>query len=146
MSKELHIHMSKIRGVSFVPHARFPDPWASARPALQRARPGGRRTRRQRRRRHSGHILLYALFRAIFDYLAFIIFVMEHIPNGDLPNGGPYPPAPLDGPIPKALDGLSLEELERELPTVNDGMIPLGELVSRMAQAIYAELIELADT
>lgn len=40
----------------------------------------------------------------------------------------------------------SQEELERELPVVNDGQIPLGELVSRMAQAIYAELTELAET
>lgn len=40
----------------------------------------------------------------------------------------------------------SAEELERELPVVLDGQIPLGELVSRTVQAIYAELSELAET
>ena len=43
-------------------------------------------------------------------------------------------------------DSPSLEELERELPFVHDGQVPLAELVSRMAQAIYAELTELAET
>lgn len=38
------------------------------------------------------------------------------------------------------------EELERELPVVLDGQIPVGELVSRTVQAIYAELSELAET
>lgn len=40
----------------------------------------------------------------------------------------------------------SQEELERELPMVYDGQIPLGDLVSRVVQAIYAELSELAET
>lgn len=40
----------------------------------------------------------------------------------------------------------SVEELERELPVVYDGQVPLGELVSRTVQAIYAELSELAET
>lgn len=40
----------------------------------------------------------------------------------------------------------TLEELERELPLVQDGQVPLGELVSRVAQGIYAELSELAET
>ncbi|KZT67209.1 MED14-domain-containing protein [Daedalea quercina L-15889] len=39
-----------------------------------------------------------------------------------------------------------VEELERELPVVYDGQVPLGELVSRVVQAIYAELSELAET
>lgn len=40
----------------------------------------------------------------------------------------------------------SLEQLEMELPVVLDGQVPLGELLSRVAQAIYAELSELAET
>ncbi len=38
------------------------------------------------------------------------------------------------------------EELEKELPVVMDGQIPLGELVSRLAQSMYAELVEMAET
>ncbi|KAG6886292.1 hypothetical protein C0993_006702 [Termitomyces sp. T159_Od127] len=38
------------------------------------------------------------------------------------------------------------DELEGELPTVMDGQIPLGDLLSRVMQAIYAELAELAET
>jgi hypothetical protein len=40
----------------------------------------------------------------------------------------------------------SLEELEQELPVVYDGQIPLGDLLSRVVQAIYAELLELSET
>jgi hypothetical protein len=40
----------------------------------------------------------------------------------------------------------TLEQLEMELPTVLDGQVPLGELLSRVVQAIYAELSELAET
>ncbi|KAG6857788.1 hypothetical protein H0H87_004204 [Tephrocybe sp. NHM501043] len=40
----------------------------------------------------------------------------------------------------------TMNELERELPTVMDGQIPLGDLISRVMQAIYAELAELAET
>ena len=40
----------------------------------------------------------------------------------------------------------SIEELERELPVVDDGQIPLGDLLSRVVQSIYAELSELAET
>lgn len=40
----------------------------------------------------------------------------------------------------------TIEQLERELPFVHDGQVPLGELVSRVAQATYAELTELAET
>ncbi|KDQ53591.1 hypothetical protein JAAARDRAFT_39281 [Jaapia argillacea MUCL 33604] len=40
----------------------------------------------------------------------------------------------------------TLEELERELPVVYDGQVPLGDLLSRVAQSIYAELCELAET
>lgn len=40
----------------------------------------------------------------------------------------------------------TLEELERELPMVYDGQIHLGDLLSRIMQAIFAELSELAET
>lgn len=40
----------------------------------------------------------------------------------------------------------SIEELETELPLVYDGQIPLGDLLSRVVQSIYAELSELAET
>ncbi|KAG6920079.1 hypothetical protein DXG01_010147 [Tephrocybe rancida] len=40
----------------------------------------------------------------------------------------------------------TIDELERELPVVTDGQIPLGDLISRIMQAIYAELAELAET
>jgi mediator of RNA polymerase II transcription subunit 14 len=42
--------------------------------------------------------------------------------------------------------GPTIEELERELPVVYDGQIPLGDLLSRVVQSIYAELSELAET
>jgi hypothetical protein len=41
---------------------------------------------------------------------------------------------------------LPLDHLERELPVVSDGQIPLGDLLSRVVQTIYAELSELAET
>ncbi|KAG6821038.1 hypothetical protein H0H93_007928 [Arthromyces matolae] len=40
----------------------------------------------------------------------------------------------------------TMDQLERELPVVMDGQIPLGDLLSRITQAIYAELAELAET
>lgn len=39
-----------------------------------------------------------------------------------------------------------LAALEAELPVVWDEMVPLGELVSRVAQTIYTELGEMAET
>ncbi|KAG7090906.1 hypothetical protein E1B28_009983 [Marasmius oreades] len=39
-----------------------------------------------------------------------------------------------------------MEELERELPIVLDGQVPLGDLLSRVMQSIYAELSEMAET
>jgi hypothetical protein len=48
---------------------------------------------------------------------------------------------------PEADDGEpSLEALEAELPVVHDEQVPLGDLVSRVVQALYAELSELAET
>ena len=40
----------------------------------------------------------------------------------------------------------TMEQLEMELPVVLDGQVPLGDLLSRVMQAIYAELSELAET
>lgn len=40
----------------------------------------------------------------------------------------------------------TLEQLDMELPVVHDGQVQLGELLSRVMQAIYAELSELAET
>ncbi|OAX41796.1 MED14-domain-containing protein [Rhizopogon vinicolor AM-OR11-026] len=40
----------------------------------------------------------------------------------------------------------TIEELEKELPVVLDGQVPLGDLLSRVVQAIYAELSELVET
>jgi hypothetical protein len=45
-----------------------------------------------------------------------------------------------------ANEDVSVEELERELPVVWDEMVPLGELVSRVAQDLYTQLGELAET
>jgi hypothetical protein len=47
---------------------------------------------------------------------------------------------------PIVIEEVAEEELERELPVVNDGQVPLGDLLSRVVQAVYAELSELADT
>ena len=72
----------------------------------------------------------------------------HHLPNGDSINGnGIHPPHPLPGgSLPNGTHEISLEELEKELPVVTENMLPLGELVSRVVQAIYAELTELAET
>ncbi|KAF8637952.1 hypothetical protein AX16_010585 [Volvariella volvacea WC 439] len=40
----------------------------------------------------------------------------------------------------------SLEILEAELPVVDNEQVPLGEVLSRFAQTIYAELVEMAET
>ncbi|KAM6502426.1 Mediator complex subunit MED14 domain containing protein [Amanita muscaria] len=41
---------------------------------------------------------------------------------------------------------VQLEVLERELPHVGDGQIPLSDLLSRVVQAMFAELSEMAET
>ena len=70
---------------------------------------------------------------------------MEPAVNGHSLNGiTPYPPQH-NGKV-VAHDESSLEALERELPLVTDGQVPLGELVSRLVQTMYAELVEMADT
>ena len=49
-------------------------------------------------------------------------------------------------PGPNGLDEPPIELLEAELPAVNDGQVQLGDLVSRVVQACYAELTEMAET
>ena len=74
---------------------------------------------------------------------------MEHSPpNGDIVNinGASHTHPVPDALITNGTHEPTLEELERELPIVTEGQVPLGELVSRMAQSIYAELTELAET
>ena len=41
---------------------------------------------------------------------------------------------------------ISVEELGREIPSVDEGQIPPRELLQRVTQAIYAELTEMAET
>jgi len=47
---------------------------------------------------------------------------------------------------PNGIQHPSSEDLERELPVVFDGQVPLGDLLSRVMQSTYAELSELAET
>lgn len=51
-------------------------------------------------------------------------------------NGVTHPPT----------DDVSLDILERELPVVYNDQIPLGDLLQRVMQNIYAELTEMAET
>jgi mediator of RNA polymerase II transcription subunit 14 len=61
------------------------------------------------------------------------------------PNGGAFhAPPPVPSPPLNGADA-SLQP-EHELPHVYDGQIPLGDLLSRVMQAIYAELSEMAET
>ncbi|OJT12740.1 Mediator of RNA polymerase II transcription subunit 14 [Trametes pubescens] len=71
---------------------------------------------------------------------------MEQAVNGLVMNGTTsHLPLPLqNGDL--VLHEPSPEELERELPVVTDGQVPLGELTSRLVQAMYAELTEFAET
>ncbi|TRM70306.1 mediator complex subunit MED14-domain-containing protein [Schizophyllum amplum] len=66
--------------------------------------------------------------------------------NGDMAIAGSSqqvlkPQAPVNGYHEPTVD-----ELERTLPDVNDGQVPFGMIVSRVAQQIYAELQEVAET
>ena len=49
-------------------------------------------------------------------------------------------------PGPNGFDEPPIELLEAELPVVDDGQVQLGDLVSRVVQACYAELTEMAET
>ncbi len=69
---------------------------------------------------------------------------MQAAPNGF------HTPGPSNGHdrmlVPGLDDAPSQEQLESELPEVLEGQVSLGELLSRVAQGIYAELTEMADT
>jgi len=71
---------------------------------------------------------------------------MDVVVNGTAPMS-PSPSQPSHEP---QVNGFhhdpTIERLEQELPMVFDGQIPLGDLVSRVVQSIYAELVEHADT
>lgn len=71
---------------------------------------------------------------------------MEQAVNGLVLNGTTprHPPTLQNGD--NSMHEPSLQELERELPVVMDGQVPLGELISRMVQSMYAELTEMAET
>lgn len=62
----------------------------------------------------------------------------------------PTPPLPAKPSHEPQVNGFhhepTMERLEQELPMVFEGQIPLGDLVSRVVQSIYAELVEHADT
>jgi hypothetical protein len=51
-----------------------------------------------------------------------------------------------EGELDDGDDGISMEQLEKDLPTLAFDMVPLGELLSRVAQGMYTELGELAET
>jgi hypothetical protein len=40
----------------------------------------------------------------------------------------------------------SLHELERELPVVMDGQVPLGHVMHQLVQDLYAQLLNVAET
>lgn len=66
--------------------------------------------------------------------------------NGTAPMPLPLLQAPQEPQVNGFHHDPTLERLEQELPMVYDGQIPLGDLVSRVVQSIYAELVEHADT
>jgi mediator of RNA polymerase II transcription subunit 14 len=49
-------------------------------------------------------------------------------------------------PTPNDFDEPPIELLEAELPVVDDGQVQLSDLVSRVVQACYAEMTEMAET
>src|SRR5229473_786343 len=59
-----------------------------------------------------------------------------------------YPSPILDllDPTPNGFDDPPIELLEAELPVVDDGQVQLSDLVSRVVQACYAEMTEMAET
>ena len=68
----------------------------------------------------------------------------NHVANmgedtSSIPNGTISPPEPNQ-------EVFSMDLLTRELPFVDDGQVPLGELLSRVVQAVYAEMNEFAET
>lgn len=77
--------------------------------------------------------------------------IIDVHPLKQQPQQHPIPP-----PLPQTTNGNGhhlnghheppIEVLEQELPIVYDGQIPLGDLLQRVTQAIYAELSEMAET
>ncbi|KAI9510089.1 mediator complex subunit MED14-domain-containing protein [Russula earlei] len=65
-----------------------------------------------------------------------------------LPNPDAYSSPILDvlDPGSNGFDEPPIELLEKELPKVDDGQVKLSELVSRVVQACYAEMTEIAET
>lgn len=63
-------------------------------------------------------------------------------------NGSDYSSPILDilDPTPNGFDEPPIELLEAELPVVDDGQVQLSDLVSRVVQACYAEMTEMAET
>lgn len=49
-------------------------------------------------------------------------------------------------PSPNGFDDPPIELLEAELPSVDHDQVPLSGLVSRVVQACYAEMTEMAET
>jgi len=66
--------------------------------------------------------------------------------NLSTPNTYSSPILDVLDPSPNGFDEPPIELLEAELPVVDDGQIPLSELVSRVVQACYAEMTEMAET
>ncbi|KAF8170264.1 mediator complex subunit MED14-domain-containing protein [Mycena galopus ATCC 62051] len=52
----------------------------------------------------------------------------------------------VNGAHTNGFNGPTVTDLEQELPFVYDGQVPLGDVLSRIVQSIYAELSELAET
>ena len=71
---------------------------------------------------------------------------MDVVVNGTTPMLLPPAQPPTEPQVNGFHHDPTIERLEQELPMVFDGQIPLGDLISRVAQSIYAELVEYADT
>jgi mediator of RNA polymerase II transcription subunit 14 len=70
-------------------------------------------------------------------------------PNGTNLAASPSYSSPILDVLDPSLNGFDeppIELLEAELPVVDDGQVPLGELVERVVQACYAEMTEMAET
>ncbi|CDO75529.1 hypothetical protein BN946_scf184871.g10 [Trametes cinnabarina] len=71
---------------------------------------------------------------------------MEQAVNGLVANGATLHPHTALSNGDALMHEPTPEDLERELPVVMDGQVPLGELISRLSQTMYAELTEMAET
>jgi len=70
----------------------------------------------------------------------------EHMAIDDVTHLSPPPTFGFNGFSDIDMMDVPLEELEKEMPLVTEEQVPLGGLLSRVVQAIYAELSELAET